>query len=88
MPAFRAWPPPDPDKADWESWQALLGSTRAPPGEPANAAMRFRTGDYGTVSSALIALPAIATAEHKAMFRYAEWLPHETAWREVAGPNL
>src|SRR5205085_8405517 len=54
--AFRAWPAPDPDKGDWDGWQNLLSSTRAPAGEPANAAMRFRTDGYGTVSSALIAL--------------------------------
>jgi hypothetical protein len=85
LPAFRAWPPPDPDKADWEGWQDLLGSTSAPPGEPANAAMRFRTDGYGTVSSALIALPAAAVAspERRPVFRYAEWLPSETPWREI-----
>src|SRR5258708_29070380 len=63
LPAFRAWPAPDPDKGDWDAWQNLLGSTAAPAGEPANAAMRFRTDDYGTVSSALIALPAVAAAD-------------------------
>jgi hypothetical protein len=45
--------------------------------------MRFRTDGYGTVSSALIALPAIATAERRPIFRYAEWLPHETPWQQV-----
>ena len=84
LPAFRAWPAPDPEKGDWEGWQNLLGSTRAPAGEPANAAMRFRTDGYGTVSSALIALPAIATAERRPIFRYAEWLPHETPWQQVS----
>jgi len=83
LPAFRAWPAPDPEKGDWDGWQNLLGSTRAPPGEPANAAMRFRTDGYGTVSSALIALPAIATAERRPIFRYAEWLPHETPWQQI-----
>src|SRR5207244_12749094 len=58
LPAFRAWPAPDPDRDDWAGWQALLGSTRAPRGEPATAAMRFRTNGYGTVPSALIRLPA------------------------------
>src|SRR5487761_1882802 len=32
MPAFREWPPPDPDRGDWTAWQELLGSGRAPPG--------------------------------------------------------
>ena len=83
-PAFRAWPAPDPDKGDWAGWQDLLGSTGAPPGEPANAAMRFRTNGYGTVSSALIALPAIPTAERRAVFRFAEWQPQERPWRQVS----
>ena len=58
LPAFRAWPAPEPDRGDWAGWEALLGSTRAPSGEPATAAMGFRVGGCGTVSSALIALPA------------------------------
>jgi hypothetical protein len=49
--------------------------------------MRFRTDGYGTVSSALIALPAIPTAERRAIFRFAEWLPEETPWREVGQPT-
>ena len=50
----------------------------------ADAAMRFRTDGYGTVSSALITLPAVPTRERQAVFRYAEWLPQETPWREVS----
>src|SRR6516164_5958880 len=44
LPAFRAWPSPDPDHDDWSGWQSLLGSTRTPPNEPPATAMRFRTG--------------------------------------------
>jgi hypothetical protein len=83
MPAFRAWPAPDPDREDWAGWEALLGSSRAPPGEPATAAMRFRTNGYGTVSSALIALPARDGTGRPARFRFAEWQPEPTPWREV-----
>ena len=83
LPAFRAWPTPDPDHDDWFGWQSLLGSTRAPPNEPATAAMRFRTGGYGTVSSALIALPARGEPERRPVFRFAEWLPHTSAWGDV-----
>jgi len=83
LPAFRAWPTSDPDHDDWFGWQSLLGSTRAPPNEPATAAMRFRTGGYGTVSSALIALPARGEPERRPVFRFAEWLPHTSAWCDV-----
>ncbi|MGH7089622.1 MAG: NRDE family protein, partial [Stellaceae bacterium] len=51
LPAFRAWPVPDPDRGDFAAWQELLDSPRAPKGEPATSAMRFRTDGYGTVSS-------------------------------------
>ena len=84
LPGFRAWPAPEPDRGDWTGWEALLGSTRAPSGEPATAAMRFRVGGYGTVSSALIALPALDGGGRPARFRFAEWQPEPTPWREVS----
>jgi hypothetical protein len=84
LPAFRAWPAPDPDSNDWSGWEALLGSTRAPPGEPETAAMRFHTAaGYGTISSALIALPALGDPHRKPVFRFAAWLPEATPWRDV-----
>jgi len=83
MPAFRAWPAPDPDRGDWSGWESLLGSTRAPPGEPATAAMRFRTDGYGTVSSALIALPARDGTRRAPHFRFAVWQPEASWWRDV-----
>jgi hypothetical protein len=83
LPAFRAWPTPDPDNEDWSGWQSLLGSTRAPPNEPATAAMRFRTDGYGTVSSAVIALPARDGSDRRPVFRFAEWLPNPSPWHDV-----
>jgi hypothetical protein len=84
MPAFRAWPVPEPERGEWSGWQQLLGSNRAPPGEPATAAMRFRTDGYGTTSSALIALPTRAEPELRPVFRFASWLPEETPWEDVS----
>jgi hypothetical protein len=83
LPAFRAWPTPDPGRNDWAAWEALLGSTRAPPNEPATAAMRFRTDGYGTRSSALVALPARDGSDRSPIFRFAEWVPHQSPWRDV-----
>jgi hypothetical protein len=83
LPAFREWPAPDPERNDWSAWESLLGSTRAPRGEPATAAMRFQTDGYGTVSSALVALPALGKPDRKPIFRFAEWLPEVTPWRDV-----
>jgi hypothetical protein len=84
MPAFRAWPVPEPERNEWSGWQQLLGSNRAPPGEPATAAMRFRTDGYGTTSSALIALPTRAEPELRPVFRFASWLPEETPWQDIS----
>lgn len=83
-PRFLAAAPPDPDRGDWTAWQELLGDQAAPPGTPPEAAIRFRTPHgYGTVSSALIALPAEPSPERGPIFRYAEWLPEPSPWREV-----
>jgi hypothetical protein len=87
LPAFRAWPTPDPDRDDWGAWQTLLGSTRAPPSEPATSAMRFRIDGYGTLSSALIALPARSEPDRRPVFRFAEWLPRTSPWRDVMDPE-
>jgi hypothetical protein len=83
-PRFLAAPPPDPDRDEWTAWQDLLGDDAAPPGAPAEAALRFRTPHgYGTVSSALIALPAVPSPDRPLVFRYAGWLPEPSPWRNV-----
>jgi hypothetical protein len=83
-PRFRDAAPPDPDHDDWTEWQALLSDDESPTGEPAEAALRFRTPrDYGTVSSALIALPELDAGERKPQFRFAQWQPIPLPWRDV-----
>jgi len=83
-PRFRAAPAPDPENGAWEAWQELLGDDRAPAGAPADAALRFTTArGYGTVSSALIALPAEPSPERGTAFRFAAWLPEPAPWRDV-----
>src|SRR4051812_28130091 len=88
-PRFRAAPPPDPDHDDWATWQDILGDNTVPAGMPAEAALRFRTErGYGTVSSAIISLPAIATPEERRpIFRFAQWQPEETLWRDVGAAD-
>ena len=83
LPAFREWPVPEPDGEDWAAWESLLASTRAPRGEPATAAMRFRTDGYGTVSSALIALPTRNEPDRRPIFRFAAWQPESTPWQTI-----
>ena len=84
-PQFRAAAPPDPDRDDWVAWEALLSDRESAPGELPETALRFRTGHgYGTVSSALIALPQPDSRDRKPRFRYAQWQPRETPWADVS----
>jgi Transport and Golgi organisation 2 len=85
-PRFRDAKPPDPDCGDWANWQALLSNDESPAGEPPESALRFKMPHgYGTVSSALIALPEPNAGERKPRFRYAQWQPAPIAWAEVSG---
>lgn len=85
-PRFRAAPPPDPGADEWRAWQELLSDDNAPLGAPQDAALRFRTPrGYGTVSSALVALPAAPSAERQSVFRFAAWLPEPLPWRNFTG---
>jgi uncharacterized protein with NRDE domain len=88
-PRFREATPPDPDRDDWADWQALLSNSESPPGEPPENALRFVTGrGYGTVSSALIALPQPNAGEQTPRFRYAQWQPAVVPWADVTGAAL
>ncbi len=83
-PRFRTAPAPDPERGEWSHWQDLLGDDTAPPGLPAEAALRFRTArGFATVSSALVALPAVPSPERRAIFRFAGWLPEPSPWCNV-----
>ena len=84
MPRFRAAAPPDPERDDWAAWEQLLSSGESPPGEAPDVALRFLAPHgYGTVSSALIALPQPNTGEQKPRFRYAQWQPAATPWADM-----
>lgn len=59
LPLFRAAPAPAPDKSDWNGWKELLGCRELGHPDDLTSAMCIdRGGDYGTVSSSLIALGA------------------------------
>jgi len=85
-PLFAAAPPPDPNRNDFRAWEALLGDRSFAPEDGPNAAMRFLTpSGFGTVSSALIALPKPGGNPAPARFRFARWSPKEEPWQEVRG---
>lgn len=61
LPRFAAAPAPDPEKGDWSAWQALLEDRSHEPDAEAGDAMAIVTDrGFGTLSSSLIALPAMA----------------------------
>ncbi len=84
LPRFRAAPLPDPDLGNWAAWEALLASRdfdseAGPPG-----AMTIVTGGgFGTVSSALLALPAPARREARPVWRFAAGAPDRTPFENV-----
>ena len=77
---FRRAPPPDPASDDWQSWVQLLAERSSADGDPRNAMTIVTAGDYGTVCSSLVALPAFG----QPIMRFAPGLPGETAFERVA----
>ncbi|MFD2264474.1 NRDE family protein [Lacibacterium aquatile] len=59
LPRFKEVAPPDPEKGDWQSWTRLLAERND---EDPSLALTFTTpSGYATLSSALLALPAIGS---------------------------
>jgi hypothetical protein len=92
LPRFERAQVPDPDQGDggWRSWELLLASrvheTGANGGEEGGvaAAMTIVGPDgFGTVSSALIALPAPALAARKPVWLFAAGKPGEALFRKI-----
>ncbi len=84
LPRFRAAPAPDPDRGDWSAWEALLADRAADPLTDPFAAMNIVTdGEFGTVSSLLLALPARGRYGVKPRFRFAAGRPDVAPFRDV-----
>ncbi|MEZ5845471.1 MAG: NRDE family protein [Geminicoccaceae bacterium] len=58
LPLFRNAEWPDPATGDWSEWRMLLGASASETGDPMDAMCIRGEGDYGTVSSSLLALPS------------------------------
>lgn len=83
LPRFQTAPAPDPDSGDWSGWTALLADGGGgPDGEEAAAMCFTRDNGFGTVSSSLIALPAIG-AETKPVWHFAAGRPDRAAWEKL-----
>jgi hypothetical protein len=84
LPRFTAAATPDPGGGDWRAWQALLADRSADPGADPGGAMSVVTASgFGTVSSSLLALPAIPGAA-PAVWLFAAGRPGETPFLPVA----
>jgi hypothetical protein len=55
---FREAAVPDPGRDDWDAWIRLLADRAGPDDDPRDAMAIVTEGDYGTVCSSLVALPA------------------------------
>ncbi|MCC6470687.1 MAG: NRDE family protein [Alphaproteobacteria bacterium] len=86
-PRFLAAPPPDPGADDWAGWEGLLASDARADGTGPEGAMSFALpGGFGTVSSALVGLPAIGRTGVPPVFRFAPGPPDRTAYRKLPWP--
>lgn len=83
LPQFRFVPPPDPERGDWAAWTDLLADRGHPMGDPREAMCIVTDGEYGTVSSSLLALPRFAT--ERAVYVHADGRPDEAAFEPMAG---
>lgn len=85
LPQFQRAAVPDPAADRWDDWIRLLGE-RAGPGDDAETAMNIVTeGDFGTVCSSLVALPAFGAPVMKFAAGRPDQVPFETVTLEPAG---
>lgn len=83
LPRFRAAARPDPEAGDWQAWARLMADGGAgPDGEEAAAMCFTRPNGFGTVSSSLIALPAIGS-EAKPAWLFAPGRPDRETYAQV-----
>lgn len=84
LPRFERAAAPDPDKADWTAWRALLASREIEGGGGEDGAMTIVTErGFGTVSSSLIALPAMESEQKLPLWLYAAGRPDRMDYKPV-----
>jgi uncharacterized protein with NRDE domain len=82
---FRTVGAPEPQHGRWGEWRSLLASRTYPVDAGPAAAMNLAPdNDFGTVSSALIALPAHPGRESKARWLHADGPPDRAPFEAVA----
>lgn len=84
LPLVEQAPVPDPERADWSAWQAILASRESDGESAREGAMNVVTDfGFGTVSSVLLALPARERFEVKPRLRFAAGRPDLAAFEDV-----
>jgi hypothetical protein len=79
LPRFQGAAPPDPARDDWDAWIALLAARESDDGDPSGAMTVITDGPYGTLSSCLIALPAVGLP----VMKFADGRPGEAPFELV-----
>lgn len=82
LPLFRDAPPPDPGEDAWQRWMELLADRTSATGNPRDAMCIVTEGEYGTVSSSLLALAPYAGLVP--VWLYADGRPGEAPWAAVS----
>jgi Transport and Golgi organisation 2 len=80
LPLFERASPPDPGTDQWSDWIELLGQRAAPGAEPEDAMTIVTDGDFGTVCSTLIALPAFGAP----IMKFAAGPPDQAPFEAIA----
>jgi hypothetical protein len=86
LPGFREAAAPDPEAEDgWASWKPLLGDRHFDRADGPRSAMTLSDGDFATLSSSLIALPAIGNPlRHNLLWYFAAGSSDCEPYREVS----
>jgi Transport and Golgi organisation 2 len=79
LPRFQSAPPPDPAQDDWDAWIALLAARDSDDGDPSGAMTVVTDGPYGTLSSCLIALPAVGAP----VMKFADGRPDQVPFERI-----
>lgn len=85
LPRFRAAPAPQPESGDWFAWETLMADRSRADGADRGGSMNVSEGDFGTVSSSLIALPGVPDTGLRPgrVWRYAAGPPDEAPYFDV-----
>jgi hypothetical protein len=87
LPLFKKAKTPQPDKGDWTEWETLFSSRlSASPDDPGGAMRIITEIGFNTLSSSLIALPAIHLGA-KPIWRFARRFPQAEPYETIPTSN-